>query len=145
EAYLQACNFNDYNPCQNNFEFQNDFQNQNENMNHSFNNFDNGNNFNYGVSDNFYSQQFQTENSQIENCENYFSEQMRTEHDDLVYQTHLKLFEQQNKIPTCDEQMNNSTFFKNRENEFSAQMEESHDFSNNFGNTNKFETHDVNF
>lgn len=48
---------NDYNPCQNNFEFQNGFQNQNGNINHSFNNFDNGNNFNNGGSENFYSQQ----------------------------------------------------------------------------------------
>jgi len=63
----QNCQHVDYNLCQNNFEFQNDFQNQNENVDHFLNNFDNGNSFNNNAFDNFCSQHFQNENSQIQN------------------------------------------------------------------------------
>ena len=103
----------DYNPCQNNFEFQNDFQNQNGNINHSFNNFDNGNNFNNGGSENFYSQQSlfpQTDNhdstkSSVEKALEAYIQSTSQSLSRLELQiSQLATFENQGcVIPTCDE------------------------------------------
>jgi len=96
-------NFQHFDLCQNNFEF----QNQNENVNHFLNNFDNGNSFNNDAFDNFCSPQFQIENSQINNPGFNLT---KREYENFFLGTLNKVRNKQNKIQICDEPRNNPPF-----------------------------------
>jgi len=63
------------------------------NVNKFSNGFGNGNNFNCGANEIFYSQQFQIENSHVNNNKFDFVEQMNEIYDnlkDLLFETYLK-------------------------------------------------------
>jgi len=96
-----------HNPCQNNFELQNESQNQNGNVNHFLNNFDNENSLNDDAFDNFCSQQYQIENSQINNHGFKLTEQ---ECKNFLLGTLNKVRDKQNQIQIWDESRNNPSF-----------------------------------
>jgi len=98
---IQNCQHFDL--CQNNFEF----QNENENVNHFLNNFDNGNSYNNNAFDNFCSQQFQIENSQINNSGFDLTER---EYENFLLRTLNKVHDKQNQIQIFDEPRNNPPF-----------------------------------
>jgi len=73
-------------------------------VNHFLNNFDNGNNFNNDVFDNFCSQQFQIENSQINNLG---FDLTKREYDNFMLGTLNKVRDKQNQTQICDEPRSN--------------------------------------
>jgi len=78
-------------------------------VNHFLNNFDNGNSFNHGAFDNFCSQHFQNENSQIQNPGFDLTE---GEYKNFLLGTLNKVRNKQNRIQICDEPRNNPPFTK---------------------------------
>jgi len=76
-------------------------------VNHFLNNFDNRNNSNNDACDNFCSQQFQIENSQVNNPGFDLTER---EYENFLLRTLNKIRDKQNQIQICDEPRNNPPF-----------------------------------